>query len=158
MKKIVVVSLFLLCAMLSSCEKAESPEKTLIGTWDMTLSLTYYLLDSFCVSKSIGSDGNTYDLIYYTFDSSGNGIIYYSDTDIQQNFTYVYDNSKGAIQIVYEKGAYLGAIKTQSVSWIIDELTKDTLICHGEIDNNSNSELSKIIDKYYFTVDGKKKD
>ena len=61
--------------------------------------------------------------IYYTFYTTGDGRMVYPDASL--SFTYVFDSTNKTIILTPSKSS-------DSVYWIVDKLTEDTLICHSE--------------------------
>lgn len=119
MKKGLIVSILFLCAIFSSCEKAQSalsPQELLLGTWEVSVKTTYTL------ESGETSVIDTPDLLYYTFYTSGDGRIVYPKDAL--SFTYVFDTTNKTI--------ILSLSKSSTVYWIVDKLTEDTLICHSE--------------------------
>lgn len=140
MKKVLLFTLLLLCAVFSSCEKAKpspSLNDLLIGTWEVSTKTTYTL------ENGETSVIDTPYLLYYTFYTSGDGRIVYPNDSL--SFTYVFDTTNKTIILTLSKSS-------TSVYWNVDKLTEDTLICHSEDFANMGGKRLKAVS----TMNGKK--
>ena len=129
MKRINALILSLLCVLLYSCQK--DPQDLLVGVWEVSSKTTeenpvlYYKFEESGLGKII-----TLDTLV---DPQDDGFTYVGLQDVDDLFfTYVYDKEKNTI--VFESWE-----KKRKTSWIVDELTDVSFICHSSANGASTT-------------------
>ena len=107
MKKSLILILSLLCLTVCSCQKEDNPQDMLIGTWDVTATIT---------AQGGGSQESKGWSI--TFREDGTGTVVAADP---LEFTYQYISENNTIRYTMEG--------IDSIMYV-DSLTKDSFIIH----------------------------
>lgn len=116
MKRVVIIALSFLCAIVCSCKK--EPQDLLIGDWEVSITVQY--------EANIGGgitvepvDGGTW---YYTFGENGRGrMVDATDATRRYNFTYEYDGLFNEVLFRRENESKDSVLE-------IDVLTKDSFV------------------------------
>lgn len=126
MKRVVIITLSFLCAIVCSCKK--EPQKLLEGVWEVSVEVTYKAdIGETTTEKTF--DGGVW---YYTFYKEGNGKrVKTDDVDDSYQFTYLYHEEDNTIDFI-----------TNGISsaWVVDVLTNNSFFCHS-----SNASSSTIL-------------
>ena len=118
MKRVVIIALSFLCAIVCSCNKNE-PQNLLKGTWEVSVILRWEMA-SF-------RDG----VWHFTFGKGGKGEIV-NVKDLDKSFVFKYKYHEGNNTITYE-------LNGNPYVWEVDELTNYTFRFHSS--NNVTEDL-----------------
>lgn len=116
MKKITILFLSLLCAIVCSCQK--SPQDLLLGTWQVKrIEYTGSIGGAEAHQTMQMEDQNA----YYVFTDGGNGM--YQQEDYVQSFSYLFNEETNTLILTYKNSENVLTVET---------LTKDEFIFHSK--------------------------
>ena len=120
MKRVIIIVLSFLCAIVCSCKK--EPQDLLIGDWEVSISTEYdATVNGTNMNKTI--DGGIW---YYSFEENGQGRrVMKDDISSRFEFSYQYDRLFNSIICKFEKPASETIME-------IEVLTKDSFVFHSE--------------------------
>lgn len=117
MKQFRVLFGILFIAIVSSCNKSSSPQKLLLGTWQVTKTVITAGIGNYTADSTVEPETDT----FYVFETDGTGRLF--TLNYNRSFSYVFNHEIDNIIFTYEDG--------KSSSSIVDVLTEDTLIMHS---------------------------
>ena len=119
MKRVIIIVLSFLCAIVCSCKK--EPQDLLIGSWEVSISVQYDISIG-GANANTTTDGGTW---YYTFEEGGHGrMVDVNDVTRRYEYTYQYDDLFNSILLRRENASKDTVLE-------IDVLTKETFVFHS---------------------------